>query len=239
VDLWHLDCGFIAFKNDRNPYVQNSQHMYFANNLIYGSYDLRVHYAASTCCTTATMIAYVARGQSSNPNSYFMTVTSDPPPGSMVYIEDNACDTGIQSDPNDWDTCVRYWSAGKQDAKVLSPVDIFSEFRPISSSLVLDYVVDNAGAFPAYRDQTDLDLINRVVNRTGSLIDAPEDLPNPYSNLAQNTRTLGTQMPASVGPIPSNPDDDSDVDGYTNLHEWLLCLACEVEGRFCADCTGY
>jgi hypothetical protein len=46
-----------------------------------------------------------------------------------------------------------------------------------------------------------------------------------FPTLAQNRRTLT---------LPANPNSDDDGDGYTNLEEWLHCMAAQVEGRSCA-----
>jgi hypothetical protein len=45
-----------------------------------------------------------------------------------------------------------------------------------------------------------------------------------FEDLAKNQRALT---------LPANPNGDDDGDGYTNLEEWLHCMAAQVEGRSC------
>jgi hypothetical protein len=227
--------NLFAFNNDRNPYVRNSQHIYIANNMMYGTKDFKILYSADYPDTAMTAIGNVAKGNSPYVFDHFLTVDDIPTAGSMVYLYDNLCDTDHQTDPNIW-TCVRYWGGGTGAPKVTSPVDTLGEFTPISANQSESYIENNVGAFPAFRDQADIDLVNHMKNRTGNMINRPEDIPNPFPALTEHTRTLGTGMTSSVGPMPSSPHSDSDNDGYTNLHEWLLCLACEVEGRSCSGC---
>ena len=76
---------------------------------------------------------------------------------------------------------------------------------------VEEYVLLNAGARPASRDDVDLRLINDVIHGTGRLINSQNEVGG-WLLLEENK---------IIHVLPNNPHIDSDNDGYTNLEEWL------------------
>lgn len=89
------------------------------------------------------------------------------------------------------------------------PVDLVAR----AGNSIFDDVLDQAGAFPRYRDNLDVRLVNDVRAGIGSLVDSVS-----FPTLAENTHTLA---------IPANPSADSG-DGYTNLEKWLHAYAAQV-----------
>jgi len=165
-----------------------------------------------------------------------------------IYLFDNLADSGAQIDSTDWLSPgfmvdIRPGSGGIED-----PTNIYKDIivdqtdyikvtgenpstdAPIwpanltlmPSIAVKDYIIANAGAYPAFRDSLDTRFINEMINGTGPssrLQGSPS--ADDWPVLAANVITLD---------IPSNPHGDDDADGYTNLEEWLHGLAAEVEG---------
>ena len=82
-----------------------------------------------------------------------------------------------------------------------------------------DIVLNNSGARPADRDLVDNRIIQEVRDRTGHFIDSQNDVGG-WPDLKENYRILE---------IPVNPHQDDDLDGYTNLEEWLHNYSKNVE----------
>ena len=160
-----------------------------------------------------------------------------------VYLYDNKTEAGTQANSTAWDMNTLVYANnnnsnainGYLDFKVTGEVpSIHAPIWPaglnlMSSSEVKNYIIANAGAYPAFRDSLDARFINEMITGTGPsgpLQGSPA--PGDWPVLAVNTITLA---------IPNNPHDDDNGNGYTNLEEWLHCLACDVEGRVCPECS--
>lgn len=146
--------------------------------------------------------------------------------GSELYTYDNRLDRindsedYHQTDASDWSHVRQYEGVDyESNMKVTSSPPIWpTGLVAMPSNEVEESVLANAGARPADRDPVDKRLINDVVNGTGNR----DYITNPgWPTLAKNYRQLT---------IPSNPHGDDDVDGYTNLEEWLHQSAAQVEG---------
>lgn len=88
-----------------------------------------------------------------------------------------------------------------------------------------EWVLKQAGARPADRDNVDNRIIKDVRNGTGRIIDRTLDVGG-WPTLAVNRTSLA---------IPANPNSDKDGDGYTNIEEWLHQMAAKVEGQQAPD----
>src|SRR3989344_8465854 len=139
-------------------------------------------------------------------------------PGSKIYLEDNE---GPGRTSDSW-SIVR--GTDKTSFRVNTPAVWMSGFTSMPSSAVENYIVNNAGARPADRDDVDERVINEVISGTGKRMDSSDIV---WPTLAQNTRLI-TSIP---GYPASNTHGDDDDDGYTNLEEWLYDQARIVEGR--------
>ncbi len=108
------------------------------------------------------------------------------------------------------------------------------DVRPTRDGRALDYVLSNAGTRPAERNAVDARVIADIRNRTGRIINCVANNGTSrcaanaggWPNYARNTRNLS---------VPSDPNGDSDGDGYTNVEEWLQAMAAEVEGTAVSD----
>jgi len=149
--------------------------------------------------------------------------------GTRLYLSDNSA-TGASSDP--WSIVHNKSSLSREFLEVTSaptwPASL--QVWPTSGDVALDQVLNGAGSRPADRNSVDAKIVSEVKNQTGSIINCVEadgtsrcaKNAGGWPKLASNVRALS---------VPSNPNADSDGDGYTNLEEWLHQMAAEVEGR--------
>lgn len=111
---------------------------------------------------------------------------------------------------------------------------------PMPSSQVLAHVLANAGAFPNNRDSADVKIVNDVTNRTGSIPQCTTSSTSPTCTLAPAYPTLasGSNYPdadgdgmddtwetSNLGGTSAQPNADADIDGWTNLEEFLHFMA--------------
>ncbi|MEX0729678.1 MAG: hypothetical protein WED00_11965 [Aquisalimonadaceae bacterium] len=134
---------------------------------------------------------------------------------SRVYVSDNRGAGYNASNP--WSMVDNY--AGNWVRATSSPVSL-AGFEPMDSSKVEAHVLANAGARPTDRDSVDKRIMSQVANGTGRMIDSPRDVGG-WPSTPVNRRVLA---------LPSNPNADSNGNGYTNLEEWLHAFAAEMEG---------
>lgn len=229
----------------RAPEIQKAQ-VLIVNNYHYNNenYSLRTNPHQPAGPAIYSLVGNVIKGgpMSKSNAKNFITQTgytswSTPLSQHSLYAIDNTCDLGTQTSSSDW-SYVDVSSANTTlyaDGPNYPNVKVTGENPPTDSPLwptgltympsseVKDYVVANAGAYPAFRDSLDLRFIDELTNNTGrsSLASGPP-ASGDWPTLAENDITLN---------IPSNPHTDSG-DGYTNLEKWLHQLAAEVEGKY-------
>lgn len=151
--------------------------------------------------------------------------------GTKIYLANNSASCAT-SDP---------WSIVDNQSLIsrilLEASDILvwpGELQAMPTDNVLDYVLENAGTRPGYRNDADASVVSDVRNGTGRIINCVADNGTArcaknaggWPELAKNTRSLT---------LPESPNADDDGDGYTNVEEWLHVMAAEVEGRTVAD----
>jgi hypothetical protein len=149
-----------------------------------------------------------------------------------VYLLDNKTEAGTQSSSSDWSMIdLRPGAVGvyghEADSKVTGSNPAAtglawpSGLVAMRSADVKSYIINNAGAYPAFRDSIDSRLISEMTNGTG-----PSDIvtgapsAGEWPVLAEHTITLE---------IPDNPHAVQ-PSGYTNLEEWIHNQASIVEG---------
>jgi len=106
-----------------------------------------------------------------------------------------------------------------------TPPMTMTGYTPLAGSATLSYVSAHVGAYPAFRDSVDTRIISDANNDTAVRIDDPADVGG-FPSLATNT----IDHSAGTHPRPASPHTDSNLNGYTNLEDWLQSYACEVEG---------
>jgi hypothetical protein len=207
--------NLLAHGRERHPLV-NSGDMEFINNLIYNYGKMGARCAESVGDVNLSMIGnHYIEGLDNLPTDMLSCNANYKcdNPGTDIYMSDNMENSTIP---------YPQWDEGK-----CIPVANRNESPPISSGIsaiavgnIKDTVLVNAGARPADRDAVDKRIVKDVINDTGRIINSPNDVGG-WPKLANNYRALT---------IPSNPNEDNDGDGYTNLEEWLHAFAAGVEG---------
>lgn len=99
-----------------------------------------------------------------------------------------------------------------------APVSV-TPLTVLPAEVTFGHVLANAGARPADRDAVDRRIVNDVRHGTGRTIDSPSQVGG-LPRVRPTYRRLST---------PRDPAGDADGDGYTNLEEWLHCMAERVE----------
>jgi hypothetical protein len=198
-----------AHNNDRNPQVNPDTSSVIANNLIYNPGKRAI---------------YLGEGSGGDPNSPLVTSVlgnrviagvnepTDVVPGVMTvkapllkaYQKDNS---GLDHSGQVLPLVQNNLNVSFLSTAPISVPDLIVR----SASTVESWVLSNAGARPLDRDSVDSRIIKTVKNRNGAIIDSQNEVGG-YPVLSATTRN-----PV----LPSNPNGDSDGDGYTNLEEWL------------------
>jgi hypothetical protein len=142
--------------------------------------------------------------------AFAIKVASSADPGTQLHKDDNTVE-GVNE----------YLQEASFDPLVASPPLWTNPLTVLSSNTVESLVLATVGARPVDHDAVDERLLIETRARTGHIIDSQNQVGG-WPNLAVSTYVLTP---------PSNPNDDEDADGYTNLEEWLHGFAAEVEGR--------
>jgi hypothetical protein len=204
--------NLIAHSRERQPLIQSSTEV--INNVMY-NYTVQATRLAPRDATAYVSIignVYIEGPDAGStlPITYNGVAAPD-----LVYVRDNSENGVVPNDP--WALV----ASEPANTKASSPPIQSSSVSIMRNSDVLAYVLANAGARPADRDNVDKRIVNDVKNRQGHIIDSQNEIGG-WPNLAQNHRTLN---------LPANMHGDDDGDGYTNLEEWLHTFAVQVEGK--------
>ena len=219
--------NLFAHNAARNP-VLSSVRAVAVNNLVYnylGS-GLRVTALTDGPAEASLIGNHVITGADSNPPRYSINILSQHDT-SRIYLSDTIMGEQTYATPAEhWAFITHQQSAGDPTpvaaaVQVTAPPLQAPGLQPRRSGDVYDWVLANAGARPADRDEVDARAVSDVQNRTGRIIASQADVGG-WPALAENHRELTP---------PDDPQGDSDDDGYTNLEEWLHDQAAAVEGR--------
>lgn len=233
---------------DRGPLIQGTN-TYVANNVVIHDWTPNLVSNSSDVIVADIIENYIAGSTAFGAqNQVAWLYSGRVVAGSTLYISGNRCDAGTQSSASDW-ALVRgvdvypYATRG-----VAAAQNTPTGYTLIGSATdTLAYVLANAGARPADRDQIDARIVGYssggwsgvkyadyvdTPNTDGwpgqTLVQVPE---GGYPVLASNTRNIATDMAAAgFSPLPSAATIHDDAgSGYTYLEEWLQTLATFVE----------
>jgi hypothetical protein len=135
--------------------------------------------------------------------------------GNKIYRSDNTVANQDGAIVEEWNQYAYNPNVGAPPAEAPLP----SGFSPLASADVEAFVLANAGARPADRDEVDARLVSEVSGRTGRLFVQSQNEVGGWPVLAFNTRRLTT---------PNNPHNVA-ASGYTLLEEWLHSFSATVE----------
>lgn len=216
--------NLISTSKTRCPNMYSGTWLYFANNVVYNCENafLLANHPDSSAASLATIIGNVFRRPVCFGGSCYAIYSVGAETGSQLYHTDTVQTGGSWAGV--------YFSSGTNPLVGTPPITL-SGYTPLAGSETQAYVLANAGAYPAFRDEADERIIDNVTNNTGSFIDDADDVGG-FPTLAVNT----VNHSGGAHPRPPSPHADDDMDGYTNIEEWLQSYACEVEGGAEEDC---
>jgi len=219
----------------RSPSLKGATSSYVANNLIYNprSWATGINEGVDTGAVIASLIGnqYILGPDSDSdmaPIAIFENTSLD----SKIYLKDNhssnqdsfsylsflADNSPLTPETGEWSMV---WVRTSSIPQVESPAIDVSDYTPFPVEQVKDNLLITAGSRPLDRDSVDERIVNEIITLSGKIIDSPTDVGG-WPELANNTE---------VAQLPSNPNGDVDMDGYTNLEEWLHYKAVKLEGQ--------
>lgn len=208
--------NLFAHNGDRNPKFNVDNSGLAVNNVIYNV----GHSAVSTKISDEqpsllTVIGNVyLPGRDTRPRRKLVRANSGHP-DSRLFVDDNI---GPYSDGNQWSVVDN--RAGAHIKADHPPVSV-APLEILDAARVLGHVLRNAGARPADRDAVDRRVVRDVRLGRGRLIESPAEV----GGLPATRSTYRRLTP------PNDPRFDADRDGYTDVEEWLHCMAQKAEGR--------
>jgi chitodextrinase len=128
----------------------------------------------------------------------------------LVYVQDN-----VYENTSDADGIYNATSYNVISGSRLTPSD---QINIIPGSSTENHVLENAGAFNWDRDVTSTRVINDIINETGGYLNSPNDREG-YSWITSETRNV-----TSMNGYPTNPHDDDNGNGFTNLEDWVASI---------------
>jgi pectate lyase len=234
--------NLFAHNTDRNPKVKGGS-AEVINNVIYNSSSAGVTVAGSgTPTDPPQIINYIGNYDISGVNSgnvrnmVIFTNNGDDndKKDHRIYVQGNIGVTRQNPNQNEWLVVSDQYGDDPDgipnEWKLSHPYPINGIPVTIQAyQTAYQQILDNAGA-SLVRDVVDKRIVNDVKNKTGRIIDRPEDVGG-YPNLSNGTPPQDSDhdgMPDSwetqQGLNPNNPADgsgDLDGDGYTNVEEYL------------------
>jgi hypothetical protein len=214
--------NLFANNNDRNPLLrEHATGGVITNNVIYNAASHKIYFGSQAANGTSAPLLgsaignIVIKGPDSYSDSIAVYIHPDIASGSRIYSHDNKY---LLSYGASWSDATDLNEASSS-AQVSSPPITIPSYNPRPSTEILDWVIDNAGARPNDRDSLDNQVVNRLYDGIGGYI-SDEDQIGGLPPLAENYRALT---------VPSDPHEDPDLNGYTNLEEWLHGFAQGVE----------
>jgi hypothetical protein len=210
------------------------------NNLIYNPKDFNSSFRTANACPNGrwSLVGNVViPGPSTGPpaSTLFPDFGGTTEATHQVHLEDNEVGGYLQSSASDW-SHVRFWADATVSFDTIGattpPLAYPPGYSPLSSTETTAHVLAHVGSRPADRSALEQRIIDEA--SSGGTLGSVYVSDPTHPVVPENVRNLATDM-ASEGlePMPSAPHADDDGDGYTNLEEWLHCLAATVEGDSC------
>lgn len=226
--------NLLAHNDFRNPLISQGGTHDIVNNVIYNWGVL----PAEICdYDSNTFLNFIGNcfisGPSTNPGPFEIFFPEGNP---RIYVEDNIGPHRPDPNMDDWSIVGFRWGEEGIAPKQYRSLAKFETPRitVVRADEVSDIVLAKTGATAPQRDAVDIRVVNDVKNKTGSIIDSPEDVGG-YPELAGGSPPTDSDhdgMPdeweLNNGLDPKDASDgngDLDGDGYTNIEEYLHSLS--------------
>jgi len=234
--------NLFAHNDDRSPLIQSLHPYEIINNIVYNGYQVGTGLGMDDG-SQANLIGNVyLPGPNYRPSRY-QIIVSDVVAASL-YVDDNI---SPRSDANDPWAAIGWGGIHGGDyngsplpieARALTPFPMSdAPIDPIAAATLQDSLLPTVGASLPQRDSADTRVVGDVVNKTGQLVDHPDDVGG-WPALAAGTARLDSDadgLPDEWETLRRlNPNDaedailDRDNDGYTNIEEYLACIVPET-----------
>ncbi len=225
--------NLLAHNDFRNPLIIEGGTHDIVNNVIYNWGILPAEIVDYGSNTFLNFVGnYFVAGPSTNPGPYEILFPEGDP---KIYVQDNI--GPHRSDPNMDEWAIVGFKWGEEG---VAPVKHRSSTRfetpqisTHSAAEAMEIVLAEAGATAPQRDAVDRRIVNDVKNRTGKIIDSPDQVGG-YPDLSDGTPPVDSDhdgMPDEwERQMNLNPNDasdgngDLDADGYTNIEEYIHSL---------------
>jgi len=212
--------NLFAHNANRNPLVGGYGETEIINNVVYnwewGSTEFQHYSSAGPQYGNIIGNFYKAGKNTLGKNQAIMVYYATSP--SKFYIHNNIGPERTSNNQDDWDIVSS--SSNRDTLRSNSPTFASSVISTQNAFDAYNAVLNNAGARPGDRDSVDKRVVEDVKDGSGQHIDSQDEVGGWPNLLTKNYRALT---------IPSNPHEDNDGDGYTNLEEWLQAYAAEIE----------
>lgn len=204
----------------------------FVNNVVYNYGKRGTHVNSQTGGETAKRMTIYGNKYISGPNTSVSPIeVSGCVSGWQQYIDNNQWNSTVYSTANVPDNS---WGLTTGGCESLTRVDVpavdansgdqmWVSTVPLTSLADLEAdIVANVGPRPVDRGPWTTRYISELQNRTGGIINHPNDVGGVAGHSVPNLSHTLT--------VPANPDADDDGDGYTNGEEWIHEYRLQVEG---------
>ena len=220
--------SYYAGNRDRQP-LSRAAHLIFANNVLYDRVlrfvylSNRPHNGSGGFATNSSIVGNVFVD---GPDMSYSLPKERPinfdPTGqlnaSRVFLRDNWW--SVQNYSNPWD----YIRNASPQLEASSPPAWIPNFNyETDPAKVKVNVLAGAGSRPLDRSALDQELVDGLAQNDNLVVECVYGCPRaagPWPNWTPQYRPLD---------LPANPNGDADLDGYTNLEEWLHAYARAVE----------
>ena len=225
--------NLLAHNDFRNPLISKGGTHDFVNNVIYDWGVLPAEICDYGSNTFLNFIGnYFIPGASTQQGPYPILFNEGNP---RIYVEGNIGPHRPDSTIDEWALVGFGWGE-----KGIAPQDYRSTTRYTTPAITtqsadeaMALVLAGAGATSPQRDAVDRRIVDDLKNRTGKIIDSPEDVGG-YPELAGGSPPedsdhdgMSDEWERQMGLNPADAADgnaDLDADGYTNLEEYLHSL---------------
>jgi hypothetical protein len=242
-----------AHNNNRNPAIgsyDSTEHLNadIRNNVMYNGGNFGYSSGASQEVDMNYIGNYIIAGPSTSSSNRTRAFDANAPNNLHIYQSGNKIDSDLDAlrDGQDtgWGMFDDTWTAHTEEFPMPS-------LKTHSADQSYDIILSYAGAYFWNRDTVDQRIISDVKNGTGKIIDSQSEVGG-YPALPVIVRPAGWDTDQDGMPDawedqnglnredPGDRNDDPNMNGYTNLEEYLnsLSVVTEIQGSITPDTYG-